>query len=571
MNKKHPLFRIIGFAKEYKIFFVLSVLCAFINVACQVSAPYILGDAVNLMVGKGAVPVGKVAVYAGLLAGIYMLSAISTWGATAMTHILMHGSIKRMRNDIFDKINRLPVKYLDGCSRGEIVSIVINDVNAVGEGMLHAYLQLFTGVGVILGTIVFMFIVDYRVALFVVLVTPVSVLISTIIAKRSQVLFRRQQDALGHLTGYAKEYIGGQPEVRTFGCGERVEKQFGIINDDLCKISQKAHFFSALSNPTTRAISNICYAGSALLGIAFKLSIGEITSFLMYTNHYGKPFNEITAVISDVQLAVASASRVLNILDEEEEAPDFDLADIGQLRGDVRFEHVKFSYSPDTPLIKDFSCDFKAGERVAIVGLTGAGKTTIVNLIMRYYNPQSGAIYFDGKNSSEYTRASLRDNLGIVTQFTWLKSGTIADNVRYGASNATMEDVIRVCKATYCHDFIMQLGGYDRVIDAESNTLSEGQKQLLSIARVMLSNASILVMDEATSNIDTLKESEVLAAYTEMMKGKTCFVVAHRLATITGSDKIIVIKDGDIVEVGKHEELMASGGYYYELYSAQFA
>lgn len=486
-------------------------------------------------------------------------------------------TVRDMRRDAYQKLNNVPLSYIDSNAHGDIISRIINDIDAVGDGLLQGVTQLFSGIITIVGTLGFMVAINFRIALVVVFVTPLSLFVAAGIAKLSAKMFSKQQRTQGEISGFVEEMIGNQKVVSSFSMEEQNEQEFKKLNDELYICGKNAQFASSLANPSTRFVNGVVYAAVGVIGalsaIAGGLTVGQISCFLTYANQYTKPFNEVTGVISQIQTAIAGGARLFELMDSPDKTPDSENAKpLENVRGDIEFNNVSFSYTPDRPLIKNFNLKVKQGQRVAIVGPTGCGKTTLINLLMRFYDVCGGEIKIDGKPAASFTTDSIRRSFGMVLQDSWLYNGTIRDNIAYGKEDATNEEIVTAAKAAYAHSFIMHLpDGYDTVITEDGANLSQGQNQLLCIARVMLSNPPMLILDEATSSIDTLTEQRVQLAFNKMMQGKTSFVVAHRLSTIKEADIILVMKDGNVIEQGRHNELLARGGFYAELYNSQFA
>lgn len=495
---------------------------------------------------------------------------------TRCNNIVSYKTIKDLRRDVFNKLNELPLKYIDSNSHGYIINGVINDIEIISDGLLQGFSQLFTGIITIVGTLIFMLTINYKIALLVVIITPLSLFTASTIAKACNSMFRKQSEVRGELTGYVEEMIGNQKVVKAFSYEDRAEENFEEINKKLYTYGQKAQFYSAITNPLTRFVNGIVYASVGIVGaitaINGNLSIGNLSAFLSYANQYTKPFNEISGVITELQAAFTSASRVFKILDEKPEVPDkANAINLETAEGNVDINNLYFSYNENKPFIEDFNLKVNPGERIAIVGPTGCGKTTLINLLMRFYNIDSGEIKIDSINVEEITRKSTRGLYGMVLQDTWLFSGSVRDNIAYGKEDATLEEVIEAAKSAHAHKFIMRLPkGYDTIL-SEDSSLSQGQKQLLCIARVMLSKPPMLILDEATSSIDTRTEIYIQRAFNKLMEGRTSFIVAHRLSTIKEADLILVMKDGKIIEKGNHKDLLKQNGFYSNLYNSQFA
>lgn len=569
--------RLLTYIKPYKGYLVLTFISAIISVAFTLLNPVLIGKSIDHVLSPGNVEYDKllpILVYLGisiLLCSIFQLTM------TRCTNIITYKTVKDIRIETFNKLNRLPLKYIDGNPHGDIISRVINDIDQISDGLIQGFSQLFTGVITILGTIFFMLSINVSITLVVILITPLSLFVASFIAKHSHSMFKKQSSIRGELTGYIEELIGNQKVVKAFSYEDEAQKDFEEINNRLYDFGVKAQFYSALTNPCTRFVNGVVYAFVGIIGaisaIRGNLSVGQISSFLSYANQYTKPFNEISGVVTEFQAALASASRVFEIIDEEEEKTDKETATVmNNCTGNIEIKDLSFSYLKEKELIKNFNLSVKPGDSIAIVGPTGCGKTTLINLLMRFYNVNSGEITIDSVNIDNITRKSTRGLYGMVLQDTWLYSGTIRDNIAYGKSDATLEEVIEASKAAHAHSFIKKLpNGYDTIISDDGGNLSAGQKQLLCIARVMLSKPPMLILDEATSSIDTRTEIYIQKAFNKLMNGRTSFVVAHRLSTIKEADLIIVMKDGNIIEQGKHEELLAQGGFYSDLYNSQFA
>lgn len=568
--------RILNYTKSYKKYIVIAFISAVINISLTLLTPILIGRAVDFIVGKDNVDFSKLLNVLLYLLLAIIFSSLFQLIMTRCTNIVSYKTIKDLRIDVFNKLNSLPLKYIDGNSHGSIINTVINDIEIVSDGLLQGFSQLFTGVITIVGTLIFMLSINIKIALLVVIITPLSLFTASTIAKHCNSMFRNQSKVRGELTGYIEEMIGNQKIVKAFSYEERAEEKFEVINKSLYTYGQKAQFYSALTNPVTRFVNGIVYAAVGIVGaisaINGNLSIGNLSAFLSYANQYTKPFNEISGVITELQAAFASASRVFKILDEVPEIPDKASAiNLENSKGNVSINNLYFSYSEDKPLIENFNLKINPGDRIAIVGPTGCGKTTLINLLMRFYNINSGEIKIDNINIDDITRKSTRGLYGMVLQDTWLFSGSVRDNIAYGKEDATLEEVIEAAKAAHAHKFIMRLPkGYDTIL-TEDSSLSQGQKQLLCIARVMLSKPPMLILDEATSSIDTRTEIYIQRAFNKLMEGRTSFIVAHRLSTIREADLILVMKDGKIIEQGSHNELLNKNGFYANLYNSQFA
>jgi len=576
MPGKNTVFRILGYAKKYSAFMLLSLLCAIISVVSSLTGPMVIGWAVDNMLGTGAVKFDMLAKNLLILAIIYAGNSFFGWLLTYLTNKIAYNTARDIRIDLFEKLNTLPLKFFDTNPHGDIISRFINDIDAIQDGLLQSISTLLTGIVTIAGSIGFMFYISPIMAVVVLLSAPASFFVARFITNRSQQMFKEQAKILGVLNGYIEEMIGGQKVVKAFGFEDESFERFKEYNNDLYKSGVKAQFYSSLTNPSTRVVNNITYGVTGVIGsltaISGRISVGGISSFLIYSNLFAKPFNEITGVLNQMQAAIASAQRIFPIIDMEPESPDAPkILESSGTKGHIEFKEVYFAYNPQKPLIKNFNLNVKPGSRVAIVGRTGAGKTTLVNLLMRFYDVDSGAILIDGIDIRNVTRDSLRNNFGMVLQDTWLFNGTIRSNIAYGKPDATEEEIIAAAKAAGAHSFIRRLeDGYDTVINDAGGNLSQGQKQLLTIARVMLIDPPILILDEATSNIDTRTEIHIQKAFMKLMEGRTSFIIAHRLSTIRESDLILVMDNGNIVESGTHEELLKKGGHYAMLYNSQF-
>lgn len=576
MNSKATLKKVLSYIDKYKYFLALSMLFAIISVALTLYAPILIGNAIDCIVSPGNVDFSLMSKILIKLVIVIAITALAQWLMNICNNKIVYNVSRDMRQKAFDKIENLPCSYLDSHSKGDIVSRVINDVDQLSDGLLLGFTQFFSGVITIIGTICFMLSINPWITLVVVVVTPLSFFIAKFIATRTYKMFSLQSQARGEQTAFIDEMVSNQKVADAYNMSEKNLTRFDEINNRLAEYSLKATFFSSITNPTTRFVNAIVYAAVALFGaflvINGSITVGILSSFLAYANQYTKPFNEITSVVTELQNALACAARVLNLIEEESVAPDRENAKVlTHAEGDVEIRHLAFSYSPDKPLITDLNLNVKKGMTVAIVGPTGCGKTTLINLLMRFYDANSGSILLDGTNVLDITRKSLRQNIGMVLQDTWLKSGTIAENIRLANPNATDEEVVNAAKAAHAHSFIRRLpNGYDTFIGEDGGSLSQGQKQLLCITRLMLSPPPILILDEATSSIDTRTEIRIQKAFNELMKGRTTFIVAHRLSTIKNADIILVMNDGNIVEQGSHKELFEKKGFYYTLYNSQF-
>lgn len=570
------LLKVLSYIKKYKLYIILSLVTAAVTVASSLYIPILTGDAIDYIIGPGKVDYSailKIIIEACVVMGI---TAISQWIMNTCNNRITFHVVRDIRDEAFKKIEILPLKYIDANSYGDIVSRVIADTDQFADGLLMGFTQLFTGVLTIVGTLGFMLSINAGITLIVVLITPLSLFVASFIAKHTFSMFKLQSQTRGEQTALIDEMIGNQKVVQAFGYQDDSLARFDVINDKLQHYSLRAIFFSSITNPATRFVNSLVYAGVGIFGAFFaingRLTVGQLSCFLSYANQYTKPFNEISGVITEIQNAIACAARIFELIEEEPQIPDSDNAiTMPAVKGNIDLEHVYFSYVPDRPLIEDFNLKVKPGQRVAIVGPTGCGKTTLINLLMRFYDVNSGTISVDGTSIMDMTRHSLRQNIGMVLQDTWLKTGTIRDNIVMGKPDATDEEVIAAAKASHADGFIKRLpDGYNTWITEDGGSLSQGQKQLLCITRVMLCLPPMLILDEATSSIDTRTELKIQHAFAQMMKGRTSFIVAHRLSTIREADIILVMKDGKIIEHGRHEELLAKGGFYATLYNSQF-
>ena len=562
---------------RYRIFLVFSVLLASVSVALSLYIPKLTGNAVDYIVAKENVNFPGVFQVMLQIGACTLITALAQWLMNVCNNKMTYQVVRDIRNEAFRKIEIIPLKYIDSHSSGDMVSRVIADVDQFADGLLMGFTQLFTGVATIVGTFGFMLSVNVSITFVVVLITPVSFLVANFIAKRTFAMFRLQSETRGEQTGLIDEMIGNQKVVQAFGRGKDVTERFDEINERLRDASLRATFFSSITNPATRFVNSLVYTGVGIAGafavVNGSLSVGQLSSFLSYANQYTKPFNEISGVVTEFQNAVACARRIFDLIEEEPQTPDpEDAADLTDIRGNVRAEDVSFSYLPEQKLIEHFNLEVRPGQRIAIVGPTGCGKTTLINLLMRFYDVDEGRICVEDIDIREMTRQSLRAGFGMVLQDTWLKTGTIRENIMMGRPDATDEEVIEAAKASHIHSFICRLPqGYDTWITEDGGGLSQGQKQLLCIARVMLCRPPMLILDEATSSIDTRTELRIQEAFAKLMEGRTTFIVAHRLSTIREADRILVMKDGKIIEQGKHAELLAQDGFYRYLYESQFS
>ena len=581
-NKKNEkqsetLKKVLRYLGKYRIYLVFTILLAALTVALTLYVPKLTGIAVDDIVGPGQVNFSGVIQILVKIGVSIAITAFAQWLMNICNNKMTYQIVQDVRNEAFKKIEILPLKYIDGHPYGEIVSRVIADVDQFADGLLMGFTQLFTGVATIIGTLVFMLSVNVKITLVVVIITPVSFFVAGFIAKRTYTMFKLQSETRAEQTGLIDEMIGNQKVVQAFGQGRHVLERFDEINDRLQKCSLRAIFFSSITNPSTRFVNSLVYAGVGITGafsaIQGRLSVGQLTCFLSYANQYTKPFNEISGVVTELQNAIACAGRIFDLIEEEPQIPEAEHAvTLTDVKGNIELKDVKFSYVPEQKLIQDLNLKVKPGQRVAIVGPTGCGKTTLINLLMRFYDVTGGSIAVEGTDVRDLTRSSLRAGFGMVLQETWLRTGTIRDNIIMGKPDATEEEIIAAAKASHAHSFIRRLPkGYDTWITEDGGNLSQGQKQLLCITRVMLCRPPMLILDEATSSIDTRTEIKIQKAFASLMEGRTSFIVAHRLSTIREADVILVMKDGNIIEQGTHQELLNQGGFYKNLYESQFA
>lgn len=580
--QKGTLKKVLKYVQRHGFFMVLSILFAAITVALTLYTPILIGDAIDLIVGKGQVDFAGIAailIKTGIIIGI---TALIQWLMNTINNRITYHVVRDIRNEAFRKIEILPLSYIDAHPYGDIVNRVIADADQFADGLLMGFTQLFTGIVTILGTLFFLFSISWKIAIVVVIVTPLSLFIARFIANRTYRMFRVQSETRGQQTAFIDEMIGNQKVVQAFSHEGEALEEFDRINDRLADCSLRATFYSSLTNPCTRFVNSVVYAGVALAGALICIAtagavnpftIGQLSACLSYANQYTKPFNEISGVVTELQNALACASRLFELIEEEPQIPEpADAVELADVKGSVELNDVSFSYVPDRKLIEGLNLSVKPGQRIAIVGPTGCGKTTIINLLMRFYDVNSGSITVEGTDIRNATRNSLRSSYGMVLQETWLRSGTIRDNIVMGNPDATDEEIIAAAKASHAHSFIKRLPqGYDTVITEDGGSLSQGQKQLLCITRVMLCLPPMLILDEATSSIDTRTEIKIQDSFAKMMNGRTSFIVAHRLSTIREADVILVMKDGHIIEQGNHEELLAKNGFYANLYNSQFA
>ena len=578
MRKHHGTIKRVGkLLLPYLHYLILSLVFAVITVGFTLYAPILIGDAVDFIVGKGQVDFGKILQILVKLAVIIGVTSVAQWLMNLCNNQITYRVVKDVRMNAFEHLQKLPLKYVDSHPYGETISRIITDVEQFSDGLLMGFSQLFTGVVTIAGTLAFMLSINVKISLIVIFITPLSLFVASFVAKKTYNMFKIQSETRAQMTSLVDEMVGNQKVVQAFGYGKRSLERFDTINEELKTCSIRAIFFSSITNPSTRFVNGVVYSGVGIFGAVLAMqgviTVGQLSCFLTYANQYTKPFNEISSVLTEIQNAFACAKRVFDFIDEEVETKDKEGALIlQQTDGSMELQHISFSYRKDTPLLKNLNLHVKQGQKVAIVGPTGCGKTTLINLLMRFYDIDAGKIYVSGHDVKEITKDSLRANFGMVLQDTWLKSGTIAENIAYGKPEATRAEIIEAAKAAHAHGFIKRMSdGYDTVISEDGGNLSQGQKQFLCIARVMLKLPPILILDEATSSIDTRTEIKIQEAFQKMMEGRTSFIVAHRLSTIKEADIILVMKDGNIVEQGNHEELLARNGFYAKLYQSQFA
>ena len=576
-KNRQTLRRILRYIRPYWPLVILSLLLSALTVGLTLYVPILTGRGVDYIIGKDQVDfTGLLAVITGILISV-AVTAVAQWIMNHINNKITYRVVRDLRVQAFDHLEELPLSYVDRHSSGDLISRIVTDIDQFSDGLLLGFTQLFTGVATIVGTIAFMLSINPWTTLIVVALSPLSFVVANFVSRKSFTMFKKQSETRGELTGFTNEMLGGLKVVQAFGHQEEACREFDEINRQLARYSLKATFFSSITNPTTRFMYSAIYAGVAIVGcfstIAGALTVGQLSSFLSYTNQYTKPFNDITSVLTEFQNSIASAARVFAFLDEAAETPEPENAKVlSDPKGDIRLEHVDFSYAPDIPLIQDLNLHVTPGQRIAIVGPTGCGKTTLINLLMRFYDVRSGSIIVDGCDIRNLTRQSLRSSYGMVLQETWLRSASIRDNIAYGRPDAPEEEIIEAAKKAYAHNFIMRLpNGYDTIITEGGENLSQGQKQLLCIARIMLCLPPMLILDEATSSIDTMTELRIQRAFENLMKGRTSFIVAHRLSTIQNADVILVMDQGHIIEKGTHEELLAKGGFYANLYNSQFA
>ena len=573
-TKKQTLKRLFSIIGRYKPMLVLTIVLALVFVVVSLYIPILVGDAVDVIIDKGNVDFDLLIPVLVKIVIVVLLGGISQWIMSIINNYITYNTVRDIRKIAFNKLNKLPVKYIDSNPHGGIVSRIITDVDTFADGLLMGFTQVFTGIATIVGTLIFMLLMSPVTTITVIILTPLSLFAAKFISGKTYTLFKKQSEIRAEQTSITEEMITNEKTVKAFNYEDKAIEDFVKINDNLSKVSLKAIFFSSLTNPVTRFVNSMVYMAVALIGslsvLNGVLSVGMLVSFLSYANQYTKPFNEISGVITELQNAIACLNRVFDLIYEDEYTPDGD-EHFETANGTVEFKNVYFSYTPEKPLIEDFSLKVNSGETIAIVGPTGCGKTTLINILMRFYDVNKGEILINGKNIKDISRHELRSTFGMVLQETWLKSATILENLKMGVPNATEEEVIKAAKLTRAHSFIKRLpNGYNTVIGESGGSLSEGQKQLLCITRVMVMNPQMLILDEATSSIDTRTELKISKAFDLLMENKTSFVVAHRLSTIKDADRILVMKDGNVIEIGNHNELMAQKGFYYNLYKSQF-
>lgn len=566
-----------GLIKPYGFYLVLSLIFAVISVALTLYAPILTGNAIDHIIGKKQVDFVSVLYILKVLAAVVFLTSAAQWMMNLCNNMITYRVVKDVRTRAFAQLQILPLKYIDSHQYGETISRIITDVEQFSDGLLMGFSQLFAGIVTIAGTLVFMLSINVKISLVVILITPLSLFVASFIAKRTYTMFRAQSEARADMTSLVDEMIGNQKVVQAFGYGDDALKRFDEINEKLGKVSLRAIFFSSITNPSTRFVNGLVYAGVGIMGaftaITGAITVGQLSCFLSYANQYTKPFNEISSVVTELQNAFACAKRVFDFIEETPEIPEKTNAPaINQVDGSLKLQDISFFYKKEVPLLQHMNLQVKPGQKIAIVGPTGCGKTTLINLLMRFYDVDAGQIILSGYDIDEVTRDSLRKSYGMVLQETWLKAGTVAENIAYGKPDASQEEITNAAKAAHAHGFIKRMEkGYDTLIQEDGGSLSQGQKQLLCIARVMLNLPPMLILDEATSSIDTRTEIKIQEAFQKMMDGRTSFIVAHRLSTIREADVILVMKDGNIIEQGNHKELLEKGGFYKQLYASQFA
>lgn len=580
-SKKPVLNRMLSYTKPYMGYLILSFVSAIISVAASLYAPVLVGQGIDYIIGKDNVDFAAVLPIVIKLCCVVLISSLFTWVMTVCTNTVSYRTVNDLRRSVYAKINTLPLKYIDSSSRGDIIGRVTVDIEQISDGMLQGFSQFFTGIVTIAGTIIFMLSINVKIAVTVILITPLSLFVAAFITKISHDKFRERSAVQGELSGCIEELVGSQKIVKAFAYEDRAQEKFEEINSRLYTCGLKAQFYSALTNPCTRFVNGLVYAATGVFGAISVLegiasgnpvmSVGQIATFLSYANQYTKPFNEITGVITELQAAFASARRVFAVLDEEPEISDENGIEVTDSKGSIEIKNVSFSYDPKVPLIQNLNLSVKPGQKIAIVGPTGCGKTTFINLLMRFYDVTEGEILIDGVNIKNMKRKNLRSLYGMVLQDTWIFTGSVKENIAYGRPGASDEEIKNAASTAHAHSFIKRLeNGYDTMLSEDGGSLSQGQKQLLSISRVMLTDPPMLILDEATSSIDTMTEQRIQKAFAKLMKGRTSFIIAHRLSTIKDADLILVMKDGNIIEQGRHEELLEKGGFYSTLYNSQF-
>ncbi|MDE6598545.1 MAG: ABC transporter ATP-binding protein/permease [Oscillospiraceae bacterium] len=575
-NKKPVIGRILGYTKPCAALLAPAVIAAVVSVLLSLYTPVLVGRGIDYIIGENNVDFEGVKRYVLMIAATVALSAVFSWVMSYCTYKVTYRAVSDLRCELYEKLNKVPLNYIDSSSRGDIISRMSVDVEQISDGMLQCFSQFLTGIVTIFGTIAFMLRINVKIALAVILITPLSIFVAAFITKLCHDKFREQSAVRGELSGCIEELVGGQKIVKAFSYEDRAQARFEEINGRLYKCGVLAQFYSALTNPCTRFVNGIVYAAAGIFGAISvisggAMSVGQISAFLSYANQYTKPFNEITGVITELQAAFASARRVFAVLDEAEEIPEKEPPAPANADGNVEIKNVTFSYKPDQKLLENVNVSVKTGQRVAIVGPTGCGKTTLINLLMRFYDVREGEIEVGGEDIRDMRRSELRAMYGMVLQDTWIYTGTIRENIAYGKPDATEEEIVAAAKMCHCHSFIRRMPeGYDTVVSEDGGNLSQGQKQLLCICRVMLTDPPMLILDEATSSIDTRTEQKIQSAFAKLMKGKTSFIIAHRLSTIRDADVILVMKDGNIIEQGNHESLLEKGGFYANLYNSQF-
>ncbi len=576
---KQTIFRILRYCRPYRRYLILTIICTLIGISLSMAVPLLIGEAVDCAVSPGNVDFKGLARVALILAGVVLVSGIFQWLEGLFINRLAFGTIRSMRTELTAKLEEVPLRYVDGNARGDLIARVISDIEIISDGLLQGFAQLFTGVVTIVGTLLFMLTINVKIALLVVLMTPLSLILAAKVTSMSHNSFQRQSALRGEIGALTEEMIGSQKVVKAFAYEDRAQARFDKLNTELGTAGVRATFYSSISNPSTRFVNGLIYAAVGTVGALGAIgvlpwvgvmSVGRLASFLSYSNQYTKPFNEISGVIAELQNAISCAQRVFQVLDSPSEPDESQLDKPADCEGRLEFKNVYFSYNPERKLIEDFSMHADAGQRIAIVGPTGCGKSTIINLLLRFYEIGSGTILLDGKNTRGINRDSLRSLFGMVLQETWIFTGTVAENIAYGKPDASREEIEAAARAAYAHGFIKRLpNGYDTMI-SDASGLSQGQKQLLCIARIMLTDPPMLILDEATSSIDIRTEQRIQKAFEKLMKGKTSFIIAHRLSTIRSADHILVMRDGNIIEQGSHDVLMQHGGFYAELYRSQF-